>query len=148
MAAHPVDAALFAKLRTDTGAGGVAALATGGIWRDEAPQNVAPFVAGGPMVLVKMQTEEDLHSFGSRRPVEDALFSIDAISKNNDTVAEAMFDRIDALLDPPGSLATMAITGHTLTHCERQERFAYLEAEGDERWHHRGGIYRIEAVKN
>lgn len=129
-----VDAALVSKLSAD---GTLMALATDGVWVDEAPQGSQKFV------IVSLVEEVDEQQFGGRA-FEDALYLVKFVElSSSSSNAKTAAARIDTLLEQ----GTLTPTGYSLMAMFRESRLSPM-VEVDEvdlsiRWQHRGGHYRV-----
>jgi len=104
-----VDAALVTKLSTD---GALTALATDGVYIDEAPSGKTKFV------IVSLVDEHDEPQF-SGRAFEDALYQVVYRERSTSGVnAKAAAARIDALLDNQ----PLTVTGYSLMTMRRERR--------------------------
>jgi hypothetical protein len=124
--------AIVAKLRADTGAGGAATLATGGI-HDEVPEGTE----GEYVVVGASDSDGPFNTFG--RNGHEASVTIDVVSKpslNANTVvrgfkkARALMSRIVALLEPSGALV---VSGHQTVLVQHTNIATFTEPEGDVR---------------
>ena len=129
-----IDSALIAKLSSDAT---LAALATNGVYFDEAPQGSRSFV------IVSLMDEDDAQHFG-QRSFEDALYLVKAVVittvANANTVIRDAANRIDALLEQ----TTLTATGYMPMACYREARLRLTEVDEVDptvRWYHRGGQY-------
>lgn len=129
-----IDAALTAKLLGDPT---LMAIATDGVWFDEAAANATKFV------IVSLVDEHDEPMFGGRA-FEDALYLVKAVAlASSGADVKSAAARIDALLE----YGTLAIPGYSLMTLRRERRIRMTEVDGVDRsirWQHRGGHYRIQ----
>lgn len=123
----------MAKLSTD---GALTALATDGVYMDEAPSGKTKFV------IVSLVDETDEAAF-SGRAFEDALYQVVYRERSTSGVnAKAAAARIDALLDNQ----PLTVTGYTLMTMRREKRIRMTEVDEIDpalRWQHRGGQYQV-----
>ena len=131
-----IDSALITKLSSDAT---LAALASNGVYFDEAPPGSKSFV------IVSLMENADTQHFGERS-FEDALYLVKAVVlttvANANTVIRDAASRIDALLEQ----TTLNATGYTPMVCYREARIRITEVDEVDpviRWYHRGGHYRI-----
>lgn len=94
MSKTALDAAIYAKLSGDNGAGGVATLATGGIFNTEAAPR-----AGLPLVLFNVNDDPTVQFFAG--DTIDATFSVEVVEDKElgATTLTAIVDRARALLN-------------------------------------------------
>lgn len=112
----------------------LAGLAPGGVWHDVAPQaTVLPFV------IVSLQTGADEPQFGGVA-WQECLYLVKAVAATA-TAAESVAARIQALLEG----ATLTLTGYASMSVRRDDLVEQVEVDGDRRWYHEGGSYRIFA---
>lgn len=129
-----VDSALSAKLLGDAT---LMALATDGVWFDEAPQGKTKFV------IISLVEETDTPQFGSRS-FEDATYLVKYVEQSSSaTNAKAAAARIDVLLEG----GTLAPAGYSLMTMQRLSRITPMvevdDVDTSIRWQHRGGLYEI-----
>lgn len=128
-----IDEALSAKLQNDAT---LMAIATGGIWFDEAKQNADRFL------IISLLTEFDEPMFNARA-FEDATYLVKYVEKGTSGLnTKAAAARIDALLEQ----GTMTVVGYGLMAMRRVERVRYVEVDDVDRsirWQHRGGRYQV-----
>lgn len=130
-----VDTALVGKLTADAT---LAGLAPGGVYFEVAPQGVAE-----PFVVVQQMTHEDSYQLARSAAFESFLYLVKAVqASTSGATVQACADRIQALLQN-GSLSA---TGYVLTLMQREERIRYVEIDEqrDQRYQHRGGLYRVQ----
>lgn len=131
-----VDAAIVAKLVSDTSAGGLMTLMTDGVWMDMAPKDSTKFV------IVSLATHEDRYEFAGPA-YEQSVYLIKAVDLNvSGTRAKAAAARIHALLQD----VQLSISGYDHMLMQREERIRYTEVDEvnpDIRWQHRGGRYQV-----
>jgi hypothetical protein len=129
-----VDAALIAKLLADAP---LMALATDGVYVDEAAQGATKFI------IVSLVDEHDEPQEGSRA-YEDALYLVKFVELNtSSTNAKTAAARIDTLLEN----GTLAPAGYSLMAMFRESRLVPMvevdDLDPSIRWQHRGGHYRV-----
>jgi hypothetical protein len=129
-----IDAAIVSKLLADAT---LMALATDGVYIDEAAQNAKKFV------IVSLVDESDAQQFGGRA-FEDALYLVKFVELSTTSAnAKTAAARIDTLLEQ----GTLTATGYGLMMMRREARLVPQvevdEADPSIRWQHRGGHYRI-----
>lgn len=133
-----IDDALVAKLLNDVT---LMALATGGVYIDEAKQNADRFL------IVSLITAFDEPMFG-KRAYEDATYLVKYVERGTSSVnTKAAAARIDTLLE----LGTLVVTGYNVMVIRRAERIRYTEVDEIDksiRWQHRGGRYRVMVSPN
>jgi len=128
-----VDAALTAKVLADAT---LMALATDGVYFDEAAQNATKFV------IISLVDEHDVPMFRARA-FEDATYLVKFVEKGASGLnAKTAAARIDTLLD--GQPLTVTGYSHCLTQREARVRYTEVDAlDASIRWQHRGGRYQI-----
>lgn len=108
-----------------------------------APNNVfhrvAPRTATPPYVVLHRQAETDAWTFAGT-PLEHDLWTVKAISRGSSTPAEDIAKAITAALND----AAITITGYALLQLRRESKIDYGEVDGDQQWHHVGGIFRVD----
>lgn len=129
-----IDAALSAKLQGDAT---LMALATDGVWADEAPAGKTRFV------IFSLVEANDEPMFGLRA-FEDATYLVKYVEQSaSATNARTAANRIDTLLEQ----GTLAPTGYSLMTMRRISRITPTvevdEVDTSIRWQHRGGLYQI-----
>jgi hypothetical protein len=128
-----VDAALAAKLLAD---GALMAIATDGVFFDEASQGKTKFV------IISLVTENDEPMFNARA-YEDATYLVKYVEQGTSGLnAKAAAARIDAVLDNQ----PLTVTGYKLMMMQRVERVRITEVDEIDnsiRWQHRGGRYQV-----
>lgn len=132
----PLAAAVIAKLANDAT---LTSLAPGGVFRDVAPQDTT-----GPYMIVTQMAHEDVYQQVKALGFESALYLVKAVqSSTSASGAMAAAARAHVLLQS----ANLTITGFNCMDVRREERVEYVEIdnEGDRRFQHRGGMYRVEA---
>lgn len=133
-----IDAALAAKLVGDQT---LMALATNGVYFDEAAQGATKFV------VISLVDAHDEGMFGGRA-YEAATYLVKYVEQGESGLnAKAAAARIDQLLE----LGTLTVTGYSLMSLRRDARVRYTEVDGNDasiRWQHRGGRYRILVSPN
>jgi hypothetical protein len=124
--------ALIAKLGSDTA---LLALMPNGVHEDVAPALSARFVIVSQILSVDK-------SVFQRRAWEDALYLVEARTRNNGDVRAAAA-RIDVLLDG----GTLTVSGFGLMKLQREEFVRGTEADEVDSsilWIRRGGRYRVQ----
>lgn len=129
-----IDAGLESYLRSDVT---LQALCPGGVYLGAAPQNVSH-----PFIVWFLQTSADDRTH-DRGGYETALYEVKAVGQGTEaaTVAAAS-RRLRALLEG----ASWPVDGYTIVRCEREQRIAYVELDGDRRWQHRGALWDVWAA--
>lgn len=130
-----IDAALVALLSTDPA---LAGLMPGGVYFDAAPPGVSSFV------ILVLETEEDHASFPGTREYEDALYRIQAVTRelDRDTV-NAAASRIDVLLEN----VELHVPAYRWMSTYREGRFRGTQADPVDpsiHWQVSGGNYRVQ----
>lgn len=128
-----IDNAIVAKLGADAA---LLAIATNGVYLDEAPPNSTKFV------IVSLVDEHDEQMFGARA-FEDALYLVKMVALSTSGAnVKAAAARIDTLLND----GTLAPVGYRLMVMQRESRIRITEVDEVDasiRWQHRGGQYRV-----
>ena len=128
-----IDAAVITMLSGDAT---LTAVATGGVFFGEAPQNSDRFVT------VSLVTSHDEPKFGGRA-YEEVFYDIQYVERSTSgTNAKAAAKRIDELIE----LQTLSATGFAPMLMRRDERIRYAEVDDVDksiRWQHRGGRYQV-----
>jgi hypothetical protein len=127
---------LTGLLKGDTGAGGVATLATGGIYNTRAAR-----AATYPLVIFRFQGGSDLNAIGAgRRVYVNAVYAVyGVIREASDTDLEPIAARIDELLNG----AQWAATGGLVLSCVRESPLVLSTLEDGVEARILGGLYRI-----
>ncbi len=112
----------------------VTAAAPGGVWRDVAPASQTP-----PFIIVSLQGAETDDEFAHHQ-VETEYWTVRAVTKGPSgagaaTAAAAVYTALHG--------AALTVTGYTAMDCSYDQAVDYLETDGETRWYHRGGIYRV-----
>jgi hypothetical protein len=126
-----IGTALVTTLRANVA---LAAAAPGGVWRDVAPASQTP-----PFVVVSLQAGDTDEEFRHSQ-IEHEYWLVKAVTKGSsgataETAAAAIYTALQG--------ATLTISGYTAMDVSYVEPIDYLETDGETRWHHRGGIYRV-----
>ena len=134
-----VENALVNKLRDDAD---LAALLPDGVFYGRADAGCTRFA------IVSMATSHDERMFTNRRAFEEYNFLIKAVVLNDEfRVASQAAARIDALLDPPTTPATLEMEcGYRLMSIRRLNRVRYPDPDPNDPntvWEHRGGNYEV-----
>lgn len=130
---------IYATLAADTGAGGVATLATGGIHAGVAPHGSGSI---SPSVVYNRQAGTDVMGLGAARIMSGMLYQIKAVASGGSKAAgKAIANRIDVLLHATSGTTA---SGRILS-CVRESEVNYVEVdETGVRWNHLGGLYRLQ----
>ena len=103
---------MYSKLAADSGAGGVALLATGGIFQLDAPQKTTP-----PYVVFQEAHDTPGYTFGNTLAFDHVFYMIRgfAVNANEDgpQTAGKIADRLKTLLTNP----SLTVTGKTVLSC-------------------------------
>ena len=129
-----IDQALVAKLLNDPT---LMASMSDGVWWDIAKKDATRFV------IVSLASGADEPMFGGRA-YEGPLYLVQAVALNTTGAdVRAAAARIDELLEG----GTLTIPGYSLMAIQREDRLRTTEvdANSDQRWHHRGGYYAVKA---
>lgn len=133
----PIEEAVIAKLRADAT---LRTLAPGGVFQD-----IAPPAVGEPFVIVTLQAHQDIYEqdVASAEPaMETGFVLVKAVGQATTRAAvKAAGARVHAVLQG----ATLTISGGHSMDVSRENRVAYVEADGPVRWQHSGGIYAVWA---
>jgi hypothetical protein len=139
-----IDNALIAMLGADSTLMGYM---PNGVYYEEAPPGSTRFV------IVKLMDEFDEAQFGGRA-YEDALYLVKAVARSSANAdLRSAAARIDAVLEdqPIGVGSPPVVDGYTWMTCHRESRIRITEPDGSDasvRWHHRGGLYRVQMSVN
>jgi hypothetical protein len=131
-----LEKALYSKLAGDTGAGGVATLAIGGIHRILAPQGTS-----APYVVFQKFSAVQQYTFTLRDHTR-YVYMVKAIAEDRSSaIADQIDNRVDAILTD-GTLP--ALSGFTLIYMRRSSDLPPLIEVGEGRtYQHVGGLYDI-----
>lgn len=128
-----IDVALVTKIEAIPG---LAAKAPGGVF-----MNTAPVGTVDPYVIYGLQAapdhgvmEEDSIAF------EESHYLVKAVGRDPAKVRDAARLLHGGLQDQD-----LVISGYFCMDVSRTDRVSYTEPDGDDRWIHRGGIYRVSA---
>lgn len=136
-----IDAALVTKLQNDPQ---LLAAMPNGVYVDEA------FPLATRLVIVSLSDELDTQGFDGRA-FESALYLVKAVAFYREgqpdaataaTAVQTAAARIDALLER----GTLTVPGYALMAMHREQRIRQTEvddADPENRWFHRGGLYRV-----
>jgi hypothetical protein len=135
-----LDAAIKTKLVADSGAGGVATYATGGIYQLNAPQ-------GSQFPYVVFQELLDTAGYTFTRLATDHVFyQIKALAKDANVSGPfetgRIMDRVRVVLTDP----TLNVTGQTTLYCRFNRSIPQYSEQDDSDGSiifHKGGIYEI-----
>lgn len=133
----PFRQAIHAHLSAATPVTGLLADGPDGIYHRRAPVH-----AEDPLVVFARRTELDGYLFGTGELLE-ATWGVRAIVKEDEGKAEALAEQVAAALDDALRDAVLAVAGHTVLWLRRVSAIDYEEPDGQARWHHRGGVYRL-----
>lgn len=130
---------LVGLLKADTGAGGVATLATGGIHRNRDVTRSTIY----PKVIARFQGGSDLNALGAaRRVYVSGLWAVYAVIRQDSIdPIDALAARIDTLLNGQKGTAT----GGIVLSCVRESPLELPSLEDGIGANLLGGIYRIQA---
>lgn len=135
---NSLSAAIYTTLQAGTA---LTALLSGGsaaIYEDHAKGTAAL-----PYVVFNHQSGMWDMTMGSSRFV-DVIYQVKAVSGSAwPKEADSIDQQIDLLLHN----ASLTVTGYTSIACLRESDVRYSETEGDQIFHHVGGLYRIELQK-
>jgi hypothetical protein len=134
-----MDLAVINALRNDAT---LTALAPGGVYRDDAPENVVDAAITDPdevFGVVTLQSALTKHAFETPAQEENRYLVKFVSPSNAPTVAQSAADRAETVL------AALSVTGYGVTCSRREERIAYVEPDGPVRWQHRGVIWLVVA---
>lgn len=121
------------------------ALATGGVWRDVAPDGTVP-----DWVVYGHQSGQDVLSANAVRILAPNLYRVLAVGPySHDLNVQAMADRIDAILMPGGQpLRFTSAGGTSVLACYRESVLALNETVPGSgygaAWLNLGGLYRLQ----
>lgn len=134
MSSNAIDQALIGALANDAT---LSTLAPGGVYRGVAPQSV-----DAPYVIIELVTAEDEPELQFGTAFESILYLVKAVAQGTTAgTAQNAADRIHTILQN----AVLTISGYRCMLCQREERIAYVEIDdgSDNRYQHRGGMYRV-----
>lgn len=101
---------------------------------------LAPQGTAYPLVLFNLQGSRDVQGPGTNRTQTELLYQVKVISKGpHDASARTALDRIDILI---GQAVHDRCDGY-LFSARREQTISYHEPNGDIRFQHTGGLYRI-----
>lgn len=99
----------------------------------------APAGAAMPFILYSFQGGSDLNSLGSVRSLSGPLYQVKVVGLGSSMAAlKTVADRIDALLQGATKLSAQIVL-----RCLREQSISYPETDGDARFNHLGGLYRV-----
>lgn len=135
-----LDAALQTKLDADSGAAGVATLATGGIYQLAAPQ-------GSEVPFVVFQELLDTPEYSFTQLVSDrVMYQIKALAKDANVSGQyeagRIMDRVRELLTDP----TLNVSGKTTLYCRFNRsipQYSELDSSDGEFIYHKGAIFEL-----
>jgi hypothetical protein len=134
-----IDTAVVNALRNDAT---LAALAPGGIYRDQAPEAVVDAALADPdevFGIVTLQSAPQAYGFDGRA-FEECRYLVKFVSPSTSPVtAQSALDRAEVVL------ATLTASGFAVTCSRRDERSAYVEVDGPVRWQHRAVSWLVMA---
>ena len=134
MSGDAIDEALIAALKADAT---LTALVPGSWHRDIAPPSVSE-----PFGIVTLMAHEDVLEQSPREAHQIGRYLVKAMGQGTaPTAVKTAAARVHVVLQN----AALSITGFTTMTVHREERIAYVEADGPARWQHRGGIYAVWA---
>ena len=117
-----LDTALKTKLDADTGAGGVANLATGGIFQLDAPQKTVP-----PYLIFQEANDTPGYTFGNLLAFDHVYYVLRAFAVNANEdgpqTAGKIADRLKVLLTNP----SLAVSGKTVLSCRFDRSYPPLK---------------------
>lgn len=132
-----VKVAILQTLQADTGTGGVAALATGGIYPDVAPEG-----ATFPYVTVTPSRSPSANRVYQAVAFEESVYLVKAIDKQySESSLFPIVARVRALLDG----ATLTIEGYESRAVLWQNDLEYAETQDGATYRHKGGFYYVMA---
>lgn len=101
---------------------------------------LAPVDAAEPMVVFQRTSGSDLTgTFGPDR-WEGQMWLVKGVAQGESaSVAEDLSDRIDNLLHDN----MLPVAGQVVHWLRRESRVDFEEQDGQERWHHAGGLFRL-----
>jgi hypothetical protein len=101
---------------------------------------IAPQGTGYPLVLFNLQAGRDIQGPGTSRIQSELLYQVKVISKGPaDANTRTALDRIDELIGK----AVHNLSDGFLFSARREQPINYHETNGDIRFQHTGGLYRI-----
>lgn len=101
---------------------------------------IAPQGTAFPFVIFNFQAGTDVQGNGTARVQSEAVFLVKVVSQGPpDATARTVADRIDEVV---GKAVHAALDSYLFSG-RRESPFRFVEAVGDVRFHHVGGLYRI-----
>jgi len=135
-----IDTAVVNALKGDAT---LTTLAPGGIFRDVAPEDVVTAAvtdAAQVFGVVTLQSAPQRYAF-SDRAFEECRYLVKFVTRSTSPVsAQSALDRAEVVL-----AALTTVTGFAVTCSRREERIAYVEADGPINWQHRGVSWLLVA---
>lgn len=123
---NSLDAGLLAALQADSGAGGVATLATGGIYSLDAPQKTTP-----PYVIFQEASDMPGYTFRNTLVFDHVFYLIRAFAVDANTSGPAQVgtitDRLKALLTNP----TLTVSGKSVLSARFNRSYPPLKEQDD-----------------
>lgn len=129
-----IDVALVSRVRSIVG---LSAKAPGGVFMKEAPVGTTD-----PYIIYELQasTDHGVMQEDDGIAFEEAHYLVKVVGRDPVKVRDACRLLHHGLQDQD-----LAIAGLFCMDVSRTDRVAYPETDGDDRWLHRGGIYRVSA---
>lgn len=101
---------------------------------------VAPRGATPPYVVLHRQAGTDDWTF-SGAPLERDVWTVKAVCRGS---ASDQADEIARQVTAALNDAPITITGYALLYLRRESKIDYGERDGDDQWHHVGGLFRVD----
>jgi hypothetical protein len=134
-----VDDALYSKLTADTGAGGVATLSTGGIFRMSAPETIGGVAVGFPRTIYQEVSGVDVYTLPARS-YQRLVYMVKAVAEGHSAlVAMQIAERLDAILTD----GTLTLSSGTCFYIRRTGHVEFEEPDGEKRYQHVGGFWDL-----
>lgn len=134
MAADPVRAALVARLLATPAVTGLLGAANG-VFHRRAPRGAVP-----PYLVLHRQAGTDNWSFAGQ-PLERELWTVKAIGRGSSSApADELAKQVTLALND----APITVAGYAVLNLRRESKLDYAETDGENQYHHVGGIFRVD----
>lgn len=139
---NPIDVGVYNALIASTT---LTALTSGGTASPSVFQWLAPEGQEPPYVVYFPQSPSVPRKTMGGTIFEDALYTVKGVTKGPSASAAGTIAAAIENALVPGSLS---YTGYTHVRCEREQTVDFPEVSDGVRYHHRGGVYRVQARPN
>jgi len=102
----------------------------------------APVSAADPLVVFERRTGIDRYLFGTGELLEET-WAVRAIVKEAEGKGVALAEQIAAAIDDALHDAQLLVVDHRVLWLRRLSMIDYEEPDGQTRFHHCGGVYRL-----